>query len=338
MSETLNVNVLVAAKEEYTRQLVYTIQQDVYEILKSIFNDSQEKNIRRKISYSNFQLELKEVPQWTSYKLDSKIKDLIKKYTFLMDLITAIFVSHVKILACVRLKSDDKSIKIKVPNLSTFLHKLLIKCCETLYYEPQLINSEKCRLIEIISISIEDTIANQIPIEYILNEYLAGAFDDEEPLNDLNGNANTNTNVNELNLEKMPEIADEYATDNESDANSEDGECKNIPILPIKNRSGFQESLKPDINKEPNIDLDDISVHKNENENENENANENANANENRVNHETKSEQILNKSTKIDDNSDEEYSDEDISGEELSENENENENENPIVKKNRSLF
>ena len=325
MSETLNVNVLVAAKEEYTRQLVYTIQQDIYEILKSIFNDSQEKNIRRKISYSNFQLELKEVPQWTSYKLDSKIKDVIKKYAFLMDLITAIFVSHVKILACVRLKSDDKSIKIKVPNLSTFLHKLLIKCCETLYYEPQLINSEKCRLIEIISISIEDTIANQIPIEYILNEYLAGAFDDDEPLNDLNGVGNENVNVNELNLEKMPEIADEYATDNESDANSEDGECKNIPILPIKNRSGFQESLKPDINKEPNIDLDEISVHENENQ----------------VSPKAKSEQILNKSTKIDDNSDEEYSDEEISGEELSdddENENENENENPNVKKNRSLF
>lgn len=323
MSETLNVNVLVAAKEEYTRQLVYTIQQDIYEILKSIFNDSQEKNIRRKISYSNFQLELKEVPQWTSYKLDSKIKDIIKKYAFLMDLITAIFVSHVKILACVRLKSDDKSIKIKVPNLSTFLHKLLIKCCETLYYEPQLINSEKCRLIEIISISIEDTIANQIPIEYILNEYLAGAFDDDEPLNDLNGVGNVNVNVNELNLEKMPEIADEYATDNESDANSEDGECKNIPILPIKNRSGFQESLKPDINKEPNIDLDEISVHENENQ----------------VSTKAKSEQILNKSTKIDDNSDEEYSDEEISGEELSDDdENENENKNPNVKKNRSLF
>jgi hypothetical protein len=323
MSETLNVNVLVAAKEEYTRQLVYTIQHDLYEILKSIFNDSQEKNLRRKISYSNFQLELKEVPQWTAYKLDSKIKDLIKKYTFLMDLITAIFVSHVKILACVRLKSDDKSIKIKVPNLSTFLHKLLIKCCETLYYEPQLINSEKCRVIEIIAVSIEDTIANQIPIEYILNEYLAGAFDDDEPINQL-----SDLTTNELNFEKMPDTLDEDGLDNESDANSEEGECKNIPILPIKNKSSFQDSLKPIVN-EPNTDLDEIS------ETENKNGNENYDIG-------TKKEPILNKSTKIDDNSDEEYSDEDISGEELSdeenENENENGNENSKIKKNRSLF
>jgi hypothetical protein len=328
MSETLNVNVLVAAKEEYTRQLVYTIQQDVYNILKSIFDDSQEKNLRRKISYSNFQLELKEVPQWTSYKLDSKIKDLIKKYTFLMDLITAIFVSHVKILACVRLKSDDKSIKIKVPNLNTFLHKLLIKCCETLYYEPRLINSEKCRVIEIIAVSIEDTIANQIPIEYILNEYLAGAFDDDEPINQLN-----DLTTNELNLEKMPDTLDEDGLDVESDANSEEGECKNIPILPIKNKSSFQDSLKPTIN-EPNIDLDELS----------ENGNGNGNGNENVVIPEIKKEKVLHKSTKIDDNSEEEYSDEDISGEELSDDENENENEieheneNSKIKKNRSLF
>jgi hypothetical protein len=304
MSETLNVNVLVAAKEEYTRQLVSTIQQDVYDILKSIFNDSQEKNVRRKISYSNYQLELKEVPQWTSYKLDSKIKDLVNKYTFLMDLITAIFVSHVKILACVRLKSDNKSIKIKVPNLSTFLHKLLIKCCETLYYEPQTINFEKYRVIEIISVSIEDTIANQIPIEYILNEYLSGAFDDEpdEPIN------------LETENEHAPETLEEEISDNESDANSEEGEYKNIPILPIKSRSAIQESLISPPDQEsakPDINLDDLE-------------------DEQKI--EPKIEPAINKSTKIDDNSEEEYSDEDISGEEFSE------DEDTKVKKNRSLF
>ena len=239
MSETLNVNVLVAAKDEYTKQLLNTIQNDIYIILKSIYNDSQEQNVRRKISYSNFQKELKTVPQWTSYKLDSKIRELIKKYPFLMDLITAIFVSHVKILACVRLKSDNKSIKIKVPNLNTFLHKLLIKCCESLYYEPTLINCEKHKLMEIISIAIEDTIGNQIPIEYILNEYLSGAFDEEPDIPIL------------PNIEHFePDLSDQ-----ESEQNSDDGECKNIPILPIKHKSAsgvlINKELKLDFIKNP---------------------------------------------------------------------------------------
>jgi hypothetical protein len=321
MSETLNVNVLVAAKEEYTRQLVSTIQHDIFDILKSIFNDSQEKNVRRKISYSNFQLELKEVPQWTSYKLDSKIKDLVKKYTFLMDLITAIFVSHVKILACVRLKSDNKSIKIKVPNLNTFLHKLLIKCCETLYYEPQTIHSEKFRVIEIISVSIEDTIANQVPIEYILSEYLAGAFD-EEPNEQINLDHDT---------EVEPETLDENVSDNESDANSEEGEYKNIPILPIKNRSAFQDSLN-NVQDSEDVNLDAKKLTGAEVEYNDEMKNKNDEYKSEHKN-EYKSEPAIKKSTKIDDISDEEYSDEDISGEEMSD-----EEDKDGVKKNRSLF
>jgi hypothetical protein len=244
-----------------------------------------------------------------------------------MDLITAIFVSHVKILACVRLKSDNKSIKIKVPNLNTFLHKLLIKCCETLYYEPQIIHAEKYRVIEIISVSIEDTIANQVPIEYILSEYLAGAFD-EEPDEQINLEHNT---------EVAPEMADENASDNESDANSEEGEYKNIPILPIKSRVGFQESLN-NIQDSEGGELND-NKHTNLDNAENVDNVENVENSENVENYENiqgvqnvRQEPSIKKSSKIEDNSDEEYSDEDVSGEEISD------EEDDKVKKNRSLF
>jgi hypothetical protein len=316
MSETLNVNVLVAAKDEYTRQLLNTIQHDIYEILKSVYHDSHEQNIRRKISYSNFQKELKTVPQWTSYKLDSKIKDLTKKYPFLMDLITAIFVSHVKILACVRLKSDNKSIKIKVPNLNTFLHKLLIKCCEALYYEPTIINCEKHKLMDIISISLEDTIGNQIPIEYILNEYLSGAFDDEQEI------------PIQSDIEHFDPEPDLELSDHGSDLNSEDGECKNIPILPIKNRTTAGVSINKELPNEFEVNNESVkgnnleSTECNEDENVIENITENVT--------EKSKESVLNKSSKIDD-SDDDYSDEDISGDDLSD-------EETQEKTSRSLF
>jgi hypothetical protein len=97
-----------------------------------------------------------------------------------MDLITAIFVSHVKILACVRIKADDKSIKIKVPNLNNFLHKIIINVSEQVYYYPAVIDHDKDKFFSIICGSITDAISNQVPIEYILNEYLSGAFDEED--------------------------------------------------------------------------------------------------------------------------------------------------------------
>ena len=180
MSETLNVNVIVAAKEEYTKQLITILQPEIYEIVKHIFKNSQKNNIRRSLSYSNFQKDLKQVPHWSNYTLEEYLQRINQKYPYLMDLITAIFVSHVKILACVRIKADNKSIKIKVPNLNNFLHKIVINISEQIYYSPESIDCSKEMFFSMISGSIVDAISNQVPIEYILNEYLSGAFDEED--------------------------------------------------------------------------------------------------------------------------------------------------------------
>lgn len=217
MAETLNVNVLVAAKEEYTRQLISTIQGGLYDIIRQIYLESQKNNIRRLVSYSNFQKELKGVPNWTSFKLDEKLHSINSKYPYLMDLLTAIFVSHVKILACVRLKSDDKAVKIKVPNLNTFFHKILINCSECIYYTPGVIEDNKTKIFDIINTSINETIAGQIPIEYILNEYLSGVFDEEEPTYP------EEEKIQEPDLNEYSEETDDY----------EDTK-KNIPIIPIQ--------------------------------------------------------------------------------------------------------
>jgi len=217
MTETLNVNVLVAAKEEYTKQLVTTIQNGLYDIIKQIYNDSQKNNIRRVISYSNFQKELKGVPNWTSFRLEEKLQYINSKFPYLMDLITAIFVSHVKILACVRLKADNKSVKIKVPNLNTFLHKIIINCSENIYYNPYLIEENKSVIYDIINLAIHDTIANQIPIEYILNEYLSGVFDEDEP-----------TYPEQNNIFEEEKDLNEFSDEEDTE------EKRNIPIIPIQ--------------------------------------------------------------------------------------------------------
>lgn len=219
MSETLNVNVLVAAKEEYSKQLINCIQQSIYDILLSIFEDSQKNNIRLNVSYSNFQKELKSVPHWADYKLEEKLNSINRKFPYLMDLITAIFVSHVKILACVRLKTDDKSVKIKVPSLNSFLHKIIVGCCEQIYYNPHIIHDDKSKIFVLINECIHETIANQIPIEYILNEYLSGAFDEPE----------TKYPENNHIIQDEPDEPDEELSDEEEFQ----PENKEIPIIPI---------------------------------------------------------------------------------------------------------
>lgn len=239
MTDTLNVNVLVAAKEEYTKQLVTTMQPGIYEMIQGIFSESQVNNKKLTISYSNFQRELKTVPSWSEYKIESKLNKINTKHPYLMDLITAIFVSHVKILACVRLKSDDKSIKIKVPKLNTFLHKILVSTCETIYYKPRIINLDKDKIFEIINTSTTDTIANQIPIQFILSEYLSGVFDEEsEP---------------EPELEPEPEN-DVFDTPDEE-----------IPIVPIEPREK-ETDIKSFDELKDKIQKESITVNKEEGE------------------------------------------------------------------------
>ena len=208
MSETLNVNVLVAAKEEYTKQLVYMLSPEIYIVILNVFNESQQLKKKRSISLRNFQLQLKKIPVWNSIIIEKNTENIKSKIPYLLDLITAIFVSHVKILACVKLKSDSKSIQVKVPNLDTFLHKIIITNAEKIYYNPDIILNKKEIVINLISDTIEETIRNQIPIDKILTEYLSGVFDnDEEQLK--NNNSNIIKSDSDQELEDDEEIEDD---------------------------------------------------------------------------------------------------------------------------------
>ena len=147
MTESLNVNVLVAAKEEYTKQLVYILSPEIYKVILNVFNESQKLKKKRTISLKNFQLQLKKIPDWNNFIIEKNTENIKTKIPYLLDLITAIFVSHVKILACVKLRSNSKSINVKVPNLDIFLHKLIIANAEKInYYSDNFANEIECGL------------------------------------------------------------------------------------------------------------------------------------------------------------------------------------------------
>jgi hypothetical protein len=241
MREALNVNVLVAAKDEYTRQLTFLLSPIIYSGINSLFTESQRLNKRLSVSYSNFQIVLKKVPGWTSYQLETEVSRAKESCPYLMDLVTAIFVSHVKILACVRLKGDHKKIKIKIPSIEAFLHKMYIQTCEKVYYTPKIIHDKKEYLTVMISETIEETIRKQIPIESILNEYLSGVFDDQDEPDELEADDIVSENSDD--------------SDDSEDSDDDDDETeKNIPIVPIErpiHRDNVTQESAPDPTPDP---------------------------------------------------------------------------------------
>ena len=261
MSETLNVNVLVAAKEEYTKQLVYILSPEIYTVILNVYSDSQLLKKKRSISLKNFQIQLKKIPLWNTIIVEKNTNNIKSKIPYLLDLITAIFVSHVKILACVRLKSDSKSIQVKVPDLDNFLHKIIITNAEKIYYNPEIILKKKEIVVALISETIEETIRNQIPIDKILTEYLSGVFDeDNEKNNEFKSQNSNNETDNETDDEKEldEELDDEFGndSDNESEFDEEENERKNIvptrplPKLNLEENEENEESEMNGINQE----------------------------------------------------------------------------------------
>ena len=297
MSETLNVNVLVAAKEEYTKQLVYILSPEIYSIILNVFNESQQLKKKRSISLRNFQLQLKKIPVWNTIIIEKNTENIKSKIPYLLDLITAIFVSHVKILACVKLKTDSKSIQVKVPNLDTFLHKIIITNAEKIYYNPELILKKKEIVISLISETIEETIRNQIPIDKILTEYLSGVFDEEEQQSKNETTIDNKSKKEEIDSdeesdgEESGEESDEESIINQGDKNIfpsrplppgqlnnetfnneqniEDVESK-IPTQEIKNRVLFSDAIEKSVKSKGSLGTEGTEGHKNSNKQENE--------------------------------------------------------------------
>ena len=124
MSNQLNVSVLVAARDEYSEQLKRHLTPLIQEGFASIYDDSlieDEENPLRQ-----FQIFLRQIPKWNQTILEQETKRIKDKCPFLMDCVTAIFVSHVKILASVRLGGSHSNIKIKIPTAEIFIHSVYV--------------------------------------------------------------------------------------------------------------------------------------------------------------------------------------------------------------------
>lgn len=241
MTDALNVNVLVSAKEEYTHQLCYILSPLIYQGVLNIFEKSKKmpKSVRG-ISYRNFQISLVSVQNWNSIIIEQEVKRIKEACSYLSDIVTAIFVSHVKILACVRLKGDHKSIKIKIPTMESFIHKIYILTCNKFYNNVELINDNEENLINLISNIINECIRKQLPIENILHEYLFDVFnnDDEDK-----STVSSTSSAKEFKADDI--VEDEESVHSNADSEFEN-EPKNIPVIPIDGNVVEQKQFIPE--------------------------------------------------------------------------------------------
>lgn len=185
MAGRLNNNVLESARDSYTRQLKIHLTRLVYDGLVSIYDESrkiEEDTFEYDGNYmKQFQKQLCCVPKWNQSILEDETRRILDEIDFLMDIVTAVFVSHVQILASVRIGNNTNQIRVRVPAPELFIHSVYCKAAESFYYSPRCFGSHNVRennefIKEMINQSIEDTIDNMIPIENIVKEYITDTF------------------------------------------------------------------------------------------------------------------------------------------------------------------
>lgn len=187
MSVTDDV-LLIDAKQEYTDTLIQTLAPSMYKGIRSMYDQS--KRIQNEWSvYRNFQSFLENVPRWNNYLIDREVQEIQKETgcDYLDNLITAVFVSHCKILTSVKVgnfKPRLKKVDLRIPETSRFIHQCYIDSAREFYRNPLLFSDDAARFgasvqikntqtaKAIIEESIRQTIRRQLPLKNILNEYM----------------------------------------------------------------------------------------------------------------------------------------------------------------------
>ena len=182
--EDYNLAVLVDAKTEYTNQLTNLCKSRMYSCIQQLFKLSkQECEENSSDTFSTFQKKLALIPSWDSEKIKSEYDQLLisSNCDWLDELLTAVFMSHSRILSSVSSKSKQPQISLDVPSFETFMHQCYIDIARCFWKSPYLFddtvssydyqrNRRDCELM--VEKTIGESLRKQLPVKHLLKKYL----------------------------------------------------------------------------------------------------------------------------------------------------------------------
>jgi len=182
--KNLNVNSIVEAKAEYTKQLQSIMTEALYSKVISMYNVCEETpDEEKQNTLVEMQKRMQEVPNWNQYNIETLSRDVTKNCSYFSDLLAAVFVSNVKILTSIRM-SKSKRVQIKMPTNEHFIHNAFVKIAEEIFENPRILKKESIALKKEMYIMIHDAIHNAIrtllPLQHILQNYMADSDSDSE--------------------------------------------------------------------------------------------------------------------------------------------------------------
>ena len=267
MTKNLNISVLVAARDEYIDQLKCIMVPLLIQGFNSIYQDALRISSGKQIIWK-FQELLKQIPQWNQTILQEESKRIKRKCPYIMDIVTAIFVTNVKILASVRLKGSRDDIRVKIPTSDIFIHSIYIESAQQIFYDPFLfyhkngfkfgeVQNNKYQVRRIIDESVDETIRQMLPFDDILQKYLADALNDNAEF----GDGESESEEEPLSDSDEESINNDDLPSDESDFEEPDPDKDRVKTFQLDNKPGGSQFI-PDPEDEINeIDEEETVPH-----------------------------------------------------------------------------
>ena len=173
----MELNVLVEAKKEYLSQLCAMMCPIMIKAFQEMYAEAHKLSKGKRV-LMQYQKLLKEVPNWNDHIVKQNSDLVCNSCSWFSDLLAAVFVSFVKILSSVRLKTGNKKISIKLPTNEMFVHTCYINAARDLYKDPYIYDEEMnehvrdAKLSERLTACIEAAIKELLPIQQILETYM----------------------------------------------------------------------------------------------------------------------------------------------------------------------
>lgn len=283
-SNEVSPAVLVEGKKLYTDQLVNLLHRQIYKGLRSIWLDSKAQSENwsedpakpNKSALSMFQDKLEMIRKWSDEIITDEYSRIINEtgIDYYDDLITAVIVSHVKVLSSIRLCKRENPIELKVPNTKNFIHKCYIESARKFIENPFLMEDREDKVdyiqsqknlqesFKVISLCIVQTIQNILPTKEILHQNLQadseGEYSDDNESDNGRSSGRSRTRSEDRIKSLVRRELDKYVESDEERSRS-------------RSRS---RSKSPDVleksDEQPNLDMspdDDTGIKKNDHDN-----------------------------------------------------------------------
>lgn len=151
------------------------LQEYLVDPIVELFDDMYNDVVRRDNRLMVFQRKLKDVPLWKDdQQLAICMNVLNDKCSFLNELITAMYLYHIKSISAIQNNSIN-NFKIQLPNKSTFVHNIMTAMAKHFYENPFIFrNNDTAAKRATARKSIDTYIVRSLPVKEILDAYIGG--------------------------------------------------------------------------------------------------------------------------------------------------------------------